>query len=245
MAQYIAEGSLDLALLLTEGAIAAITNGNPSRIIGTWVDSPLTWGIHAKAGREPDQLPDLSDGRYAISRYGSGSHLMAIINCQLRGRPLATDFEVVGSLDGARTALAAEQADFFMWEQYTTQFLVDQGEFQRIDHCDTPWPCFVLVATEQAIDQNATALVQLLNCLQQALATFPVAAATTFIEDYYQLKPDDVSSWAERVSWSAEAVVSPLAIEQAVAGLLAASVIEQAPAPNRLVADFVQMVEVQ
>ncbi len=231
--------SLDIALLLTEGAVADIANGNPSRIVGTWVDSPLTWGIHCRAGRH--DLPSLSEARYAISRYGSGSHLMAIINCLLREMPLPTRFEVVGNLDGARAALADQTADLFMWEKFTTKFLVDRGEFDRIDHCDTPWPCFVMVARQSVIAEHSERLEQLLTALRVTLDQYPPALAKADIADRYQLLPSDVERWSQRVSWRARPELDRSALQKTISGLTAADVLSETPSERQLVAEFVDL----
>lgn len=49
MCKLLREGEVDLAMLVTEGAVRDILNGNPSRIISSYVDSPLTWGVHVAA----------------------------------------------------------------------------------------------------------------------------------------------------------------------------------------------------
>ena len=40
------EGEIDMAVILTEGIIKDIIEGNPSKIVQTFVQSPLIWGIH-------------------------------------------------------------------------------------------------------------------------------------------------------------------------------------------------------
>ena len=40
---------IDVAIILTEGIIKDIANGNPSKIIQNYVSSPLHWGIHVAA----------------------------------------------------------------------------------------------------------------------------------------------------------------------------------------------------
>jgi hypothetical protein len=49
MATALRDGELDAALLLTEGAIAAIAEGAPFKIASLYTDSPLVWGIHVPA----------------------------------------------------------------------------------------------------------------------------------------------------------------------------------------------------
>ena len=132
-----------MALALTEGLVTDLHRGNPSKLLGTYVSTPLTWGVHVSAGSALKSMADLGpDVRYAISRMGSGSHLMACVDAHSRKLdPSSLALEVVGSLDGARQSLRAGQADVFLWEKYTTKFLVDSGEWRRIGEVPTPWPC--------------------------------------------------------------------------------------------------------
>ena len=86
-----------------------------SKILATYVRTPLTWGVHvhSSAGyRDVDSLHRAEGGaRFAVSRMGSGSHLMAAVDARSRGvDPAHLQYEVVGSLQGARQALAEGQA---------------------------------------------------------------------------------------------------------------------------------------
>ena len=49
MAKALRDGELDAALLLTEGAVAAVADGVPLEIVSLYTDSPLIWGIHVPA----------------------------------------------------------------------------------------------------------------------------------------------------------------------------------------------------
>ena len=158
-------GELDVALALTEGIVADIHHGNPSKLLGTYVSTPLTWGVHVAASSTLQTMADVDTGvRYAVSRMGSGSHLMACVDAYARGLDAgALDFTIVGSLDGAREALREERADVFMWEKFTTKFLVDAGEWRRIGEVPTPWPCFSIAATDDALSRSGPELLQLLR----------------------------------------------------------------------------------
>jgi len=46
MAQQLEEGQIDVALMLSESAIARVAAGAPMKIVGTYVQSPLRWGVH-------------------------------------------------------------------------------------------------------------------------------------------------------------------------------------------------------
>ena len=55
-------------------------------MLGVYVDSPLHWGVHVVAGSSFDSFESLRGARFGISRYGSGSNLMAYApgNCHCR-----------------------------------------------------------------------------------------------------------------------------------------------------------------
>lgn len=164
-----------MAILLTEGIVADIHNGNPARLIGTYVASPLTWGIHVAASSRLTHADALysqpaGDGeaspRFAVSRMTSGSHLMAFVDARRRAGDAAAAalrFEIVGNLEGARTCLRDGKADAFMWEKFTTKPLVDSGEWRRIGECVTEWPCFSVAATPDAIADAAPKLRSMLS----------------------------------------------------------------------------------
>ena len=46
MTKALRADAVDICFLLTEGIIADIIKGNPSKIISAYVKTPLTWGIH-------------------------------------------------------------------------------------------------------------------------------------------------------------------------------------------------------
>ena len=46
MCKALRTGAVDIAIVLTEGIIKDISEGNPSKIVQVFVDSPLIWGVH-------------------------------------------------------------------------------------------------------------------------------------------------------------------------------------------------------
>ena len=82
MCKALREGEVDMAVILTEGIIKDITAGNPSKIVQIFVESPLIWGIHVAQASDYQRIEDIKGTKAAISRYGSGSHLMAYLNAK-------------------------------------------------------------------------------------------------------------------------------------------------------------------
>ena len=73
---------IDVALVLTEGIIKEIEDGAPFKILQEYIASPLIWGIHVAANSSYQHMNDLEKTTSAISRYGSGSHLMTYVNAK-------------------------------------------------------------------------------------------------------------------------------------------------------------------
>ena len=152
MMQALADGELDAAVVLTEGAIAAIVGGSPARVVRVFVTSPLHWGVHVAGGSALTEDALGPEHRFAVSRLGSGSHLMAHVLADRLGFEVDDDrFVVVGDVDGARAALANDEADVFLWDRFMTAPLVDRGEFARIGVQPTPWPAFVIAVHEDLL----------------------------------------------------------------------------------------------
>ncbi len=59
MSKALRDGSVDIAIVLTEGIIKDIANGNPSKIVQTFVKTPLIWGIHVAADSKFKSVEDI------------------------------------------------------------------------------------------------------------------------------------------------------------------------------------------
>lgn len=204
MTKDLRSGALDIAVLLTEGIVADIAKGNPAKIISIYVQSPLLWGIHVPFASTFTKVEQLQGKRYAISRMGSGSHLMAFVDAKQRGWQLKEDQLVpVGDLNGAREAFKTNKADIFMWERFMTQPLVDQGEFRRVGECPTPWPCFVIAAREEIIIQYKPQLQRFLQVIYQANTDFMRnTSAPAMVSNKFGLTPKDAAAWFSLTQWA-------------------------------------------
>lgn len=234
-------GEIDVALALTEGLVADLHRGNPSKLLGTYVSSPLTWGVHVPAGSALESMTDLDDARYAVSRPGSGSHLMACVDRHARGLAPTPPLEVVGDLAGARAALSDGSASAFMWEKYTTKHLVDSGEWRRIGEVPTPWPCFSIAARDEAIASSGAELLSMLGVVRgEARRLAASADIASIIGIMYEQREPDVAEWLRGVRWSCEPVVSHATLAHVMGALVDAGVLEAAElrAPADLVASL-------
>ena len=204
MTKALRTGELDIAILLTEGIIADIHRGNPSKIVQFYVKSPLRWGIHVGAKSNFTSVNDLENSRAAISRFGSGSHLMAYVNADNYKWDLAKQkFEVVKNLDGGREYLAEGKADYFLWEKFTTKPFVDNGEFRIIGDCPTPWPSFVVAVREELLLTHYNEIEQILKIVNESCSQVKTSDNTVKeIAERYQLKEEDVAVWFNETEWA-------------------------------------------
>ncbi len=132
------------------------------------------WGIHVPAARAGTPLGALPHARVAISRRGSGSHLMAFVLAAQQGWTLDADgFEVVGDLAGGVAALEEGRADVFLWETFMTKPHVDAGRCARAGEIPTPWPGFVVARRRGFGAARTTAVLDALAPVVAAFARDP------------------------------------------------------------------------
>ncbi|RYJ45020.1 substrate-binding domain-containing protein [Flavobacterium beibuense] len=204
LCQMLRNGDTDIAVILTEGIIKDIAAENHSKIVQVYVASPLIWGIHVAAGSAHETIEDIQNGKVAISRYGSGSHLMAFVNAENQGWDTTKlDFEIVNTIDGAVDALTEGKADYFMWERFMTKPLVDKGIFRRIGDCPTPWPCFVIAVRNEILEKNPEAIGTVLEVINNKTASFKsIENIDMVLADKYHQKVEDIKEWLKLTEWS-------------------------------------------
>lgn len=204
MCQMLRNNETDLAVILTEGILKDISEGNPSTVIQEYVASPLQWGIHVAHNSPFNKVEDLEGKRIAISRFGSGSHLMAIVHAQKMGWNTENlQFVIVNTLDNAITALTNGEADYFMWEHFMTKPIVDKGVFRRLGDCPTPWPSFVIVANNSFLEKNKSLVNNLLECINTTTAEFKmIPSIDRTLATKYNLDIEDIREWMNMTMWS-------------------------------------------
>jgi sulfonate transport system substrate-binding protein len=236
MAAALRTGDLDAAMLLTEGAVAGAAAGG-LKIVSLYTVSPLIWGIHVPADSSLRTVDDIRGRRYAISRRGSGSHLMSFVHAREQGWP--TDdlhFVAVGTLQGAIEAFASGSADVFFWEKFMTKPLVDSGRFRRVGEFVAPWPAFVVCASDAALVEQKPIEVALARVLAAAAELAASATAAGAIADRYGLLPGDVRQWLSVTRWAARPGIGVEEIAPAVVQLAALGLIGADVAPQKLTA---------
>ena len=197
------DGELDLALVLTEGAVLDVLKYDANRLVKVYVESPLTWGIHVAANSDIKRVGDIRCRRIAISRYGSGSHLISIVDAIKRGwRVEEMLFSLVDDLDGARRALASGLADVFLWERHMTQPFVDNGEFRRVGQRIAPWPAFVVSARRELLASRANDIREVLDVVARYARNFKRRkTAAKLVAHTYGLELAGARTWLADVRW--------------------------------------------
>lgn len=236
MAQALRTNEVDLCVVLTEGIIADIAKGNPSKIISKYLNTPLIWGIFSGKENPIQYYGEIYSKRYAISRLGSGSHLMPIIDAQNKNNIIAPDqFVLVKNLEGALASLSALEADVFYWEKYTTKPYVDSGQLKCLGEFVTPWPCFVLAASDKAIQKKSESLRQMLNTLYFINKQFMNSIdAINLVSTRYKQATKDVNNWFHSTEWSTNDTISQKMIQNVVFTLKQSGVLPTSFEPNAL-----------
>lgn len=205
MAQALRDKEIDMAVILTEGIVRDIINGNDCKIVQVFVKSPLVWGIHVAANSTYKTVEDLKGTHAAISRFGSGSHLMAYVNAETLDWNLENDlkFEVIQDLEGALEELPKGIGDYFMWEKFMTKPYVDNGTFRLIGETPTPWPSFVIAVRNDVLENHPKEVTAILDTINEITDTFKnIPNIDDFIASRFNLKLEDVQAWLSMTEWS-------------------------------------------
>ena len=190
--------------MLASSRCVHINVGNESSIVQIYVESPLVWGIHVDNKSNFNNLSDLENKKAAISRLGSGSHLMSIVNAQNQGwNTQNLEFEIVNTIDGAIESLDSGKADYFMWERFMTKPLVDAGIFRKIVDCPTPWPCFVIAVRNEILKNHSETIRTILEIINNKTNQFKkIKNIDQELASRYKLKIEDIREWLSITNWS-------------------------------------------
>ena len=205
MCKDLRSNQLDIAIVLTEGIIKDISLGNPSKIIQTYVESPLLWGVHVSYDSNFKHIKDLKGKTAAISRMGSGSHLMTYVNAINNKWDIKSDikFQTVYDINGGVNALSNGTADYFLWEKFTTKPYVDKKTFRSLGDCATPWPCFMIASTNQFLKKNNNVIKPLLNTINSITQSIKnIINIDQTLSKCYDLNNKDVTNWLKLTNWS-------------------------------------------
>ena len=221
--------SLDVAVLLTEGISKAILQGLDAKIIQVYVTTPLRWGIHVPFNSDIERVDQLEGKTFAISREGSGSHLMSFVKANQKGwNPNDLKFNVVGDIYGGIWALENHEAHAFLWEKYTTHPFTEQKKCRYIDEAVTPWPCFVIAVRKDILDKHKEDLESMCSIVNEKAAELKKNEnVIDLISWRYNLHYGQVEKWLKETDWNYSGIEYPLAFENTVSHLVKLDLISE------------------
>lgn len=227
-------GSIDIAVLLTEGITKSILQGLDAKILQVYVNSPLSWGIHVPYKSTIQREADLENQTFAISREGSGSHLMAYVMADEQKWKLdSLKFNIIGDIYGGLWALEHNEAQAFLWEKYTTFPFVEQQKCRWIGDVVTPWPCFVIAVRTEVAEQYGDLLRHMCKVVnEKAIEVKEGIDSVEIISWRYNLRSDQVEKWLTETDWNYNGIEYPLAFEKTVQYLLKLNLIQETEAEN-------------
>ncbi|EDV19550.1 4-amino-5-hydroxymethyl-2-methylpyrimidine phosphate synthase [Trichoplax sp. H2] len=236
MIEGLKTGRLDMVMALTEGLVASIAKGaDEFQICGTYVASPLTWVVSSGSNSPYTNTQNLKGAKIGISRYGSGSHIMAYVLCEELGWLSSDDlfqFTVLNNFTGLRNGVNNGDADAFLWERFTTKPYHDSGEIRSIGQIAAPWCAFLMAARKDLLDSHGDQLNSLLDCITQSCRTFiqnKHQSSIDYVAKMHNQRRDDVEKWFESLAYADDCKhVSRSMLEKCNETLLKANVITQA-----------------
>ena len=190
------EDKVDVCIGLTEGWVAGLLNDQGQKlkgynIVGQWVENPLRWAV--VTGRNRDHINSIDhlkqNRKVGVSRLGSGSHVMAFVLADQEGWLKSTKdskseglvIVPLGPFADLRDGVTgkngeAADADFFMWEHFTTKpyFHGDDTPLKNVGEIYTPWPSWHIAASSKTFPEpeNDETLKQLFETLDKGIEQF-------------------------------------------------------------------------
>jgi len=162
-------GEIDVGIGLTEGWVAGLGKESPEadggyKIVGTYVETPLCWAISTGSKRNISSVADLKNGKIGVSRIGSGSYVMGFVladeqewlsKSTNRAPPAPFEVKPLETFAKLRDGVNSSEADFFMWEHFTSKRYYDNGEIKKIGEIYTPWSSWKIVAATSLVSGSS------------------------------------------------------------------------------------------
>lgn len=205
LVKAIHERQIDIGVLLTEGAIKAIADGAPMKIVQVYVNSPLHWGIYCGSDSSYSNLYQVSHPSFCISRYGSGSHLMAYLLCiQQHWLTDALEFVEVASFSGALKEFNHQPDRLFLWERFMTKPYVDSGTLKKIGEIPTPWAAFSIVVHNDVLKESEDTIIDFLKLTSDYTYKFKqnTLDSIDYLSNYFEFSIEDMKQWLQDTDWN-------------------------------------------
>ncbi|KAK0383521.1 hypothetical protein NLU13_9432 [Sarocladium strictum] len=208
-------GEIDIGIGLTEAWIAGLGKEDVEgdggyRLVGTYVESPLCWAISTGAKRpEIASVESLQGKKIGVSRIGSGSYVMGYVLADTKGwlsTPGTEPFSSVVPLNTfakLREGVNSGEADFFMWEHFTSKRYYDSGEIRRVGEIYTPWSSWKIVASTGLTSNGDARVRDLFAKLDKGIKHFQEnpEEAVKFIYTSLDYSEEDAREWMKTVRY--------------------------------------------
>lgn len=244
MTKALSNGELDIAIMLTEGFIAAANQGLKAKIAKVYIETPLVWGIYTGANSKLKSLNDVNKGKYAISRFGSGSHLMAMIHAGQRGEQLGEkNFIVVNSLHGAIQSLVRNETNLFYWEKFMTRPFVKSGELNLIGEFSAPWSSFLIVASDHVIKTKASVVQRMLQIMNAECIAFKQDnSSVIYLRKKFEMSIPEARTWLKNTQWNYDYHVEEKSLANAKEALVSIGMCESKLRIDKLCSSWIKII---
>ncbi|CAF1404384.1 unnamed protein product [Adineta ricciae] len=228
MINKLKSNEVDLIIALTEGLINEISKGSDIRLIGTYVQSPLTWSVSTGINSQFNSIEDLKGEIFGISRYQSGSHLMSCVLANQYGwKQDDVHFLVNDNFENLRKSLNENTSAAFLWEYFMQKPFYDKGEIRRIGEIITPWPCFLIASRQQFIGEHLNDLEKMFKALGKSCDLFRKNSSESIqrISKKFHLNENDAKAWFDKVNIVGKNSIAESTIEITIDSLKTAQII--------------------
>lgn len=192
------------------------------------------WAISTGAKRpEITSVDSLKGGKIGVSRIGSGSYVMGFVLADQQGwlfeqqKPYS-DAVVLNNFETLRNAVNSGEADFFMWEHFTSKKFYDSGEIRRVGEIYTPWSSWKIVASTNLDVASDARIKDLFAKLDQGVKHFNEnpEESIKYISTELGYTEADAREWLKTVKFPAATEgVKPEVVDNCVNSLRKAGVL--------------------
>lgn len=134
------------------------------------------------------------------------------------------DFVVLNTFENLRKAVNSGDADFFMWEHFTSKRYYDTGEIRKVGEIYTPWSSWKIVASSQLTQdgQLDTRLPKLFEKLDQGIQHFREnkQEAIQYISTELDYSAEDAEEWMKTVGFPTHTEGVDLKVVEKTVGIL-------------------------
>lgn len=177
---------------------------NPIKFYAGYTKSALTWAISITPKSNIKSLKEIK--KVAISRYGSGSHIIAVLLA--KSNNIEFEYEVCNDILGMISALQSGSLDAFLWEIVTTQPYYDKGMVKLLDTISPKWPSFCMATTLDSVTTNHDLLqkfrIDLLKTIPRFVKDFHTTGIKYIMENkdvFHYEREEGLMEWFEKVEF--------------------------------------------